>query len=160
MPTPKSPIDADAIRALADILTETNLSEIEVEQKGLRIRVARHLSVSANVAPGMASPVVTVASAPGAGAPASPAPSLPAKSGPKPGAVTSPMVGTVYRAPSPDKANFVEVGSQVRQGQTLLIIEAMKTFNEIPAPRAGTVTEILVESGHPVEYGEALVVIE
>jgi acetyl-CoA carboxylase biotin carboxyl carrier protein len=159
MPTSKSPIDADAIRALADILSETDLTEIEVEQKGLRIRVARHLSVSASVAPTVTAPVVAVAAAPQPVAAAGP-PSLPAKSGPKPGAVTSPMVGTVYRAPSPDKANFVEVGSQVRQGQTLLIIEAMKTFNEIPAPRAGTVTEILVESGHPVEYGEALVVIE
>lgn len=149
----KSPIDPDLIRSLAAILKETDLSEIEVEQRGLRIRVARNLQVAASVAvpqaPSVvAQPVVTPIVAAPEGKPSIPE-----------GAVTSPMVGTAYRAPSPDKPNFVEIGGQVRKGQTLLIIEAMKTFNEIPAPRDGTVTQILVESGHPVEYGQPLVVI-
>jgi acetyl-CoA carboxylase biotin carboxyl carrier protein len=152
----KSPIDATLIRSLAAILKETDLSEIEVEQKGLRLRVARNVTVAAQVvapsaalAAAAAPPAVTLDAAPG---------DAPRKA-PVTGAVTSPMVGTVYRAAAPDKPNFVEVGSAVRQGQTILIIEAMKTFNEIPAPRAGTVTEILVASGEPVEFGQALVVI-
>jgi acetyl-CoA carboxylase biotin carboxyl carrier protein len=157
MATTKSPIDPDVIRALADILKETDLTEIEVEQKGLRVRVARNLVVAANVA----MPSVAPVAAPVAVAVEANAATVPAGRGAAlPGAVTSPMVGTAYRAPSPDKPNFVEVGAVVKQGQTLLIIEAMKTFNEIPAPRAGTITQVLVESGHPVEFGQALVVIE
>jgi acetyl-CoA carboxylase biotin carboxyl carrier protein len=150
----KSQIDPDVIRTLADILKETDLTEIEVEQKGLRVRVARNLVVAANVA---------VPAAPLAAVPtveATPAPMPTGRANVPPGAVTSPMVGTAYRAPSPDKPTFVEVGAQVKQGQTLLIIEAMKTFNEIPAPRAGTVTQILIESGHPVEFGQPLMVID
>lgn len=157
MANSKSPIDPDVIRALAEILKETDLSEIEVEQKDLRVRVARNIMVAANVA----------YSAPAAmPAPAAPAPmAAPSAAGDggskhRAGAVTSPMVGTAYRAPAPDKPNFIEIGAQVRQGQTLLVIEAMKTFNEIPAPKAGTVTEILFENGEPVEFGQPLVVIE
>jgi acetyl-CoA carboxylase biotin carboxyl carrier protein len=153
----KSPIDPDVIRALADILTETNLSEIEVEQKGLRVRVARNLTVAASVGVPAAVPMAAPAVA---SADAVPAPVPMGRPNIPPGAVTSPMVGTAYRAPSPDKPNFIEIGAQVKQGQTLLVIEAMKTFNEIPAPRPGTITQILVENGHPVEFGQALVVIE
>jgi acetyl-CoA carboxylase biotin carboxyl carrier protein len=152
----KSPIDADLIRSLAAILKETDLSEIEVEQKGLRLRVARNLTVAASVAmpaphvaPIAVAPAVSEPVSAGSGKTAAPA-----------GAVTSPMVGTAYRAPAPDKPNFIEIGTAIRQGQTLLVIEAMKTFNEIPAPRAGTVKEILFESGQPVEFGQPLVVIE
>lgn len=152
----KSPIDADLIRSLAAILKETDLSEIEVEQKGLRLRVARNLTVAASVAM-PTSHAAPIAVAPAASATVSASSS---KAAAPVGAVTSPMVGTAYRAPAPDKPNFIEVGAAVRQGQTLLIIEAMKTFNEIPAPRAGTVKEILFESGQPVEFGQPLVVIE
>jgi acetyl-CoA carboxylase biotin carboxyl carrier protein len=147
----KSPIDPDVIRALADILKETDLSEIEVEQKGLRVRVARNLTIAANVGYA-AAPTASMAAVPVAAAPAKPVNAA--------GAVTSPMVGTAYRSPAPDKPPFIEIGAQVRQGQTLLVIEAMKTFNDIPATRAGTVVEILFENGEPVEFGQPLVVIE
>lgn len=153
MPVTKSPIDAEIIRSLADILKETDLSEIEVEQKGLRIRVARTMTIAATV-PAVA-PSYPTQAAPIAEA--SPLP--PAARNTAGGAVTSPMVGTAFRAPSPDKPNFVEVGQTVRQGQTLLIIEAMKTFNEIPAPRAGVISEVLVGNGEPVEFGQPLVII-
>lgn len=148
----KSPrsIDQDLIRELAALLTETDLSELEVEQDGLRIRVARALTLSAPL-----EPVARAAAAPAVAALAPVAD--PAK---HPGAVASPMVGTAYRSPEPGAAAFVEVGSQVKEGQTLLIVEAMKTMNPIPAPRAGTVSAILVRDGQPVEYGEPLLVIE
>jgi acetyl-CoA carboxylase biotin carboxyl carrier protein len=141
------------IRDLADLLNETGLSEIEIEKSGLKVRVARTVSVVAS-APMMA------ASAPlpsGPGAPAAPAAGDPGK---HPGAVKSPMVGTAYRAPDPSAPSFIEIGSKVAQGATLLIIEAMKTMNQIPAPKAGTVTAILFENGQPVEFGEPLVIIE
>jgi len=145
----------EAIRELANLLNETGLSEIEIEKAGLRIRVARTLSVAAAV-PAMA----PAASAPAAvGAPVTPAPGA-ADPAAHPGAVKSPMVGTAYRAPEPGAAAFIEIGTRVSQGQTLLIIEAMKTMNQIPAPKAGTVTQILFENGQPVEFGEPLVVIE
>ena len=152
-PPPRPPSDKaelGLIRNLADLLNETGLTEIELEQKGVRVRVSRGGTIYAT-APAPAAH----AAAPSAAAPAQPAVSaVPAD------AVKSPMVGTVYRAPQPGAANFIEVGTQVKAGQTLLIIEAMKTMNQIPAPRAGKVTQIYVESGSPVEYGEALVLIE
>lgn len=140
------------IRELAELLGETGLSEIEIERKGLRLRVARQVSVAANVAP-MAAPVTATAAVPGA-------PATSADASDHPGAVTSPMVGTTYRSPEPGAAAFVEIGAKVQQGQTVLIVEAMKTMNHIPAPRAGTVTQVFVTDGQPVEYGEALMIIE
>ncbi len=142
-----------AIRELAKILRETDLTEIELVEGDSRIRVARQITVQA---------MAQVAAAPMAAA--APAAALPAPApeaeGPHPGAVNSPMVGVAYLSPEPGSAPFVTLGSRVAQGQTLLLIEAMKTFNQIRAPRAGTVTRILVESGSPVEYGEPLMVIE
>ncbi|PDT89197.1 acetyl-CoA carboxylase, biotin carboxyl carrier protein [Bradyrhizobium sp. Y36] len=146
--------DSALVRELALLLDETSLTEIEIERAGLRLRVARNLSVAATMP-------VPMAAAPAALPAASAAP---AAAGPDlskhPGAVTSPMVGTAYWAPEPGAKPFIEVGSKVSVGQTLLIIEAMKTMNQIPSPRAGTVTQILVEDGQPVEYGEPLVIIE
>ncbi|HRO48954.1 MAG TPA: acetyl-CoA carboxylase biotin carboxyl carrier protein [Hyphomicrobium sp.] len=147
------------IRELAELLNDTGLSEIEIEKSGLKIRVARSLTVAAAVAP--AAPQFQAPVAPplpaGTAAPAAPAGNDPAK---HPGAVKSPMVGTAYRSPDPKAGPFIEVGSRVQQGDTLLIIEAMKTMNQIPAPRAGSVTAILFENGQPVEFGEPLVIIE
>jgi acetyl-CoA carboxylase biotin carboxyl carrier protein len=146
------------VKNLAEILGETGLTEIEFEQKGTRVRVSRGIAanVAVNSTPSFTTPTPpppAQSHAPSALAPA-PVPAV------HPGTVKSPMVGTVYRAPAPGAPNFVEVGTEVRVGQTLLIIEAMKTMNQIPAPRAGRVTQILVENAQPVEYGEALVVIE
>lgn len=142
----------ELIRDLAELLTETGLSEIEIEREGLRLRVARNVTASTTVAaPPVAQPHAAVPSA------SSKTDSDP---GDHPGAVKSPMVGTAYRAAEPGAAPFIDVGGVVTQGQTLLIVEAMKTMNHIPAPRAGTVTAILVEDGQPVEYGEPLVIIE
>jgi acetyl-CoA carboxylase biotin carboxyl carrier protein len=151
--TPKPTEDGALIRELALLLDETNLTEIEVERAGLRVRVARNISIAA------AMPPAGYLQAPAAAAPvAVAAPVVDAAK--HPGAVPSPMVGTVYWASEPGARPFVEVGSKVAVGQTLVIIEAMKTMNQIPAPRAGTVTQILVEDGAPVEYGEPLVIIE
>jgi len=144
-------IDEDLIRGLASLLDEIKLSEIEIEQKGIRIRIARTLTVSA------AAPLMHAAQQPAPAVSGQAAPLAPEK---HPGTVTSPMVGTAYRAPEPGAPPFVEVGSIVKEGQTLLIVEAMKTMNQIPAPRAGKVTAILVENGQPVEYGEPLMIIE
>ena len=152
-----SPFDPELVRELASLIAETDLTEIEVAKGDLRIRVARHLAVNATVAP-VPAPAADGASQPAAAAPA-PAPRPPEPEA-HPGTVTSPMVGTAYRAPEPGGPPFVEPGAQVREGQTLLIIEAMKTMNAIPAPRAGTVAAILFEDGQPVEYGEPLLVIE
>jgi acetyl-CoA carboxylase biotin carboxyl carrier protein len=155
MSTKKSSVDQQLIRDLASILDETNLTEIEVEQDDLRIRVSRTPApVQAYSAP------PAYAAAPAAAAPAAAAPAAPAVADVSKNAVPSPMVGTVYLAPAPGSAQFVSVGQQVKEGQTLLIIEAMKTMNQIPAPRSGTVTAILCEDSQPVEYGEPLVVIE
>ncbi len=145
------------IRELAQLLNDTGLSEIEIEKSGLKIRVARSVTVTAAV-PAAAQFVgqAPVAAAAGPGA----APAGGADPAKHPGAVKSPMVGTAYRSPDPKAPPFVEVGSRVQQGDTLLIIEAMKTMNQIPAPRAGTVTAIMVENGQPVEFGEPLVIIE
>ena len=150
------PFDPDAIRALAAILTETGLTEIELAERDSRIRVVRAAPV-AGVAPPPAAtpalvPVVPVA-------PLSAA-ARAAEDAHHPGAVTSPMVGVAYLLPEPGSAPFVSIGQTVAAGQTLLLIEAMKTFNQIRAPKAGTVTRILVSSGAPVEYGEALMILE
>jgi acetyl-CoA carboxylase biotin carboxyl carrier protein len=141
------------IRQLAELLNETGLSEIEIEKSGLKVRVARTLNVQSTVA---AVPAVA-AGAPAATAPAVAKPADPSK---HPGVVKSPMVGTAYRSPEPGAPTFIEVGSQVSQGDTLFIIEAMKTMNQIPSPRSGKVTAILIENGQPVEFGEPLVIIE
>jgi acetyl-CoA carboxylase biotin carboxyl carrier protein len=140
------------IRELAQALDESNLTEIEIERAGLRLRVARNLTVAATATAGVAF-AAPPAPLPGSAA----AIADPAKHA---GAVPSPMVGTAYWASAPGAKPFVEEGSQVKVGDTLLIIEAMKTMNQIPAPRAGTVTKILVEDGQPVEFGEPLVIIE
>lgn len=145
--------DSALIRELATLLDETSLSEIEIERSGLRVRVARNISIAASV------PASVPAAAPAAAA-AAPAPAAVADFSKHPGMVPSPMVGTAYWAPEPGAKPFIEVGAKVTAGQTLLIIEAMKTMNQIPSPRAGTVTHILVEDGQPVEFGEPLVIIE
>jgi acetyl-CoA carboxylase biotin carboxyl carrier protein len=145
----KPTIDRDLIRDLATLLDETNLSEIEVEQAGLRVRVARNLTITAGLQQA-AAPMVALA-------PVAVAPADPAKHA---GAVPSPMVGTAYLSPEPSAKPFVEVGSKVKAGDTLMIIEAMKTMNQIPATLTGTVTQILVEDGQPVEFGEPLMIIE
>lgn len=158
----KSNADHAFVRDLALILRETELTEIEVERDGLKIRVARQLTA-------VAGPVYAQAAAPisqpmaHATAPAAPLGSHPvtaAERAAHPGAVKSPMVGTAYQAPQPGAAPFVKVGDQVKEGQTLLIIEAMKTMNQIPATRTGKITEILVKDGQPVEYGEVLMIVE
>ena len=153
----KPEVEHALIRGLAELLNETGLSEIEIEREGLRVRVARHLSVSTQFA---SAAIATLPAAPVAvtgGEAATAAIADPAK---HPGVVKSPMVGTCYRSPEPSAATFVEVGTRVAQGQTLLIIEAMKTMNHIPAPKSGTVMQILVENGQPVEFGEPLVIVE
>jgi len=154
--TPKLPvIDHDLIRELTKLLDETGLTEIEIEQDGQRVRVARSAIAAAPTsraasasAPAAASQAVTESIA------------APLDLSKHPGVVTSPMVGTAYVAPEPGARPFVEVGSKVKAGDTLLIIEAMKTMNQIPAPRAGTVMQILFEDGQPVEFGESLMIIE
>ena len=140
-----SGIDKELIRELAKLLDETHLTEIEIERAGLRVRVGRGTTAVA------AAPVVNVSG------PASVVSADPAK---HPGAVTSPMVGTAYIGAAPGAKPFVDVGSKVAVGDTLIIIEAMKTMNQIPAPRAGTVTKVLIEDGQPVEFGEPLMIIE
>lgn len=148
-------IDADLVRALANILNETELTEIEVEKDDLKIKVKREITVSA--APVQYAPA-PVAAAPAAAAAAAPAAAAPAKrSGEE---VKSPMVGTAYLQPAPGSDPFISVGAKVKKGQTLLIVEAMKTMNPITAPRDGVVAEILVGDAQPVEFGEALVVLE
>jgi acetyl-CoA carboxylase biotin carboxyl carrier protein len=146
----KTTIDQDLIRELAKLLEETGLSELEVEQEGTRIRVARG---GRTVAAAMPAPVAHAPAAMPLGTPAGEVVK-------HAGAVTSPMVGTAYLSPSPGAKAFVEVGSRVKAGDTLLIIEAMKTMNQIPAPSSGTVTQILVEDGQPVEFGEAMLIVE
>jgi acetyl-CoA carboxylase biotin carboxyl carrier protein len=151
--TAAASIDPRTVRELADILIETGLSEIEVERGGMRIRVAREITAAATT---------VYASAPAtAGAPTSPPPPTAAADAPERGEqVKSPMVGTIYLRPQPDADLFVRVGDRVQAGQTLLIVEAMKTMNPIPAPKNGVVVAILVDDAQPVEFGEPLVVIE
>jgi acetyl-CoA carboxylase biotin carboxyl carrier protein len=154
MTTKKTGIDQQLIRDLAGILNETNLTEIEVELDDFKVRVSRQPASVHAVAPQQvyAAPTQAPMTAHPMSAVASPEPSK--------NAVPSPMVGTAYLAASPDAKPFVEIGQTVKEGQTLLIIEAMKTMNQIPSPRSGTVTAILVEDSQPVEYGMPLVVIE
>ena len=142
--------DSALIRELALLLDETNLTEIEIERAGLRVRVARNINIAAAMPAGVAAVAPAMAAAPAAEADV-------AK---HPGVVPSPMVGTAYWASEPGARPFIEIGTKVSVGQTLLIIEAMKTMNQIPSTRAGTVTQILVEDGQPVEFGEPLVIIE
>jgi acetyl-CoA carboxylase biotin carboxyl carrier protein len=148
----KMTVDTALIRELAALLTEADLTEIEVAENGRSVRVARQVQAVA-MAPSVAAPVAAAAAAP-APAAAGGAPAVEA------GAVTSPMVGTVYSAPEPGAAPFIRVGDRVSKGQTLLIVEAMKTMNPIPSPRDGRVARILVENGQPVEFGEPLVVLD
>ena len=162
MAEPKAPASKDAassidprmVRRLADILIETGLSEIEVEQNGQRIRVAREITAGPTTvyatAP-QAAPASVQAAAPTAAAPEAPA---------RGEQVKSPMVGTIYLRPQPDADPFIRVGDRVQEGQTLLIIEAMKTMNPIPSPRDGVILEILVDDAQPVEFGAPLIVIE
>ncbi|MGX5723149.1 acetyl-CoA carboxylase biotin carboxyl carrier protein [Shinella zoogloeoides] len=150
----KHGIDQALIRDLANILNETDLTEIEVEQDDLRIRVSRAGTPQYVQAP-IAAPVAASAAPAPVAAAAAPADARSNKN-----AVTAPMVGTAYLSPAPGARPFIEVGASVKEGQTILIIEAMKTMNQIPAPRSGKVTEILVSDASPVEYGEPLIVIE
>lgn len=154
MSSKNSVIDKEIIRDLADILNDTDLTDIEIEHGDLRIRVSRKVTVQAAA-------TVLPAAAPAVAAPvAAAAPAEATKADVSKNAVPSPMVGTAYLAPAPGARNFIEVGTQVKEGQTLLIIEAMKTMNQIASPRSGTVKAILVEDAQPVEFGEPLVVIE
>ena len=149
----KATVDHDLIRELAKLLDETGLTEIEFERDGARVRVARQGQRSR---PRRRASLLR----------SNPAPAVAAADVPRPistkhpGVVASPMVGTAYRGPEPGARPFVEVGSVVRAGETLLIVEAMKTMNQIPAPRAGRVIQILIEDGQPVEFGEPLMIIE
>lgn len=154
-----SPIDAKVVRELAKILNETGLTEIEVERGDLRVRVAKEAAreIVHAAAPGLAMTAPPVASH--ASPPETPGPRNDADAASHPGAVASPMVGTAYMSPEPDKPPFVTVGQQVTQGDTLLLIEAMKTFNPIPATKSGKVLEILVSDSQPVEFGETLVIV-
>jgi acetyl-CoA carboxylase biotin carboxyl carrier protein len=153
MTTKKTGIDQQLIRDLAGILNDTNLTEIEVELDAFKVRVSRQPAAVHAVA----APQPVYAAAPASQPSAQP---VAAAAETSKNAVPSPMVGTAYLAPSPDAKPFVEVGQAVKEGQTLLIIEAMKTMNQIPSPRSGTVTQILVEDSQPVEYGMPLVIIE
>jgi len=141
-------IEKEIIRDLAELLTETDLTEIEIERNGLRLRVARGGTVQ------------SVAQAPAVAAPAAPAASGSAPAENDPGVVPSPMVGTAYFSPEPGAPPFVDIGTKVSEGDTLLIVEAMKTMNHIPSPRSGTVKSILIEDGQPVEFGEPLIILE
>ena len=146
----KPTIDHDLIRELADLLDETGLTEIEFEREGQRVRVARQVQTVAAPPRGLpVDPAVPIISSQGGMDPSK-----------HPGVVTSPMVGTAYVAAEPGGKPFVEIGTRVGVGDTLLIVEAMKTMNQIPAPRAGVVSQILVEDGRPVEFGEPLMIIE
>ncbi len=147
----KPAVDHDLIRELAQLLDETGLSEIEFERDGQRVRVARQAQ-----APATAPARVTAA----ADEPAPVADNAPADPAKHPGVVTSPMVGTAYVGAEPGARPFVEVGSRVEVGDTLLIVEAMKTMNQIPSPRSGTVIQVLIEDGQPVEFGEPLMIVE
>lgn len=158
-PKEKDGFDRSLVRDLAQLLNDNGLTEIEIERDGLKVRIARQTQATALMppAPSLASPSLRPAVTPPGADPGSSAVGDLAS---HPGCIRSPMVGTAYRSPEPGAPAFVEVGTRVAQGQTLLIIEAMKTMNQIPAPRAGTVTHVLFENGQPIEFGEPLVVIE
>jgi len=154
--------EGQMIRELAELLNDTGLTEIEIEKSGLKIRVAKKISITAAAPQAYAAVAAPTTISAAAASPADAKASLPASGdlSKHPGAVKSPMVGTAYRSPEPGAPTFCEVGSKVNQGDTLLIIEAMKTMNQIPAPRAGTVKAILIENAQPVEYGEPLIILE
>jgi len=147
-------VDKKAIRDLAELLRDNDLTEIEIEEGDRRVRVARHIGKEVHA---VAAPAVAAAPAP-APAPAAAAPAQTSEAVPA-GTVTSPMVGTVYVAPEPGAPPFVKVGDSVAEGDTLLIVEAMKTMNPIPAPKSGTVKSIQITDGQPVEFGQPLLVI-
>jgi acetyl-CoA carboxylase biotin carboxyl carrier protein len=149
-------LDKDLIKELAELLEETGLTEIEIELEGRRVRVARGVNLTTTLTTNGGGGVPVERHEPREPKRAS----QPEETAAHPGTVTSPMVGTAYRSPDPGSPPFVEIGARVVAGQTLLIIEAMKTMNHIPSPKAGKVIAILVEDGQPVEYGEPLVVIE
>jgi acetyl-CoA carboxylase biotin carboxyl carrier protein len=152
-------IDTALVRDIARLLEETNVGEIEISKGDLKVRVSRYGSAMPAPAPVYApAPAAAPMAAAQVQAAAAPAAAVPAAD--HPGAVTSPMVGTAYRKPSPDSKNFVEIGSSVKAGDKLMLIEAMKTFNDIVAPRAGKVTAIMIEDGQPVEFGQALFIVE
>lgn len=156
----KIPLDIEYVRALASLIEETGLTEIEVEEKGRRIYLGRKQSAApAMPAAPAPAPIAAPAAAPAAGDGSEPAPA-PSKGYNEEDMVKSPMVGTAYLAPEPDVPNFISEGDQVKAGDTLLIVEAMKTMNQIPSPTSGTVKRILVEDGAPVEFGSPLMVIE
>jgi acetyl-CoA carboxylase biotin carboxyl carrier protein len=150
--TVRSP-ELTLIDNLAEILNSTGLTEIEMEQKGVRVRVSKAVNATYQAAPQAYAPPPSIVAAPATAVAATPA-------GDHAGSVKSPMVGTIYMAASPEAAPFITIGANVKQGQTLLIIEAMKTMNQIPAPKSGKVTQIMVDNGSPVEFGEVLLVIE
>ena len=150
----KSGIDPEIIRELANLLTETDLTEIEVQQADLRIRVARQISVTATV------PMAQAAVAAPVVVPLAPAPAVAADPANHPGVLKSPMVGTAYLGAAPGAKPFIEIGSKVSQGDRVMIVEAMKTFNDIVAQKSGTVTALLIEDKQPVEYGQPLMIIE
>jgi acetyl-CoA carboxylase biotin carboxyl carrier protein len=153
-------LDKGLIRDLAQLLNETGLTEIEIESGDLKVRVARHAAAPAAYAVGAPAAAALSPSGPATATGAAAASSAGIDPASHPGCVKSPMVGTAYRSPEPGAAAFIDIGTRVTQGQTLLIIEAMKTMNHIPAPRSGVVKEILIENGQPVEFGEPLVIIE
>lgn len=155
---PADPIDARLVRKLADILTDTGLSEIEVERDGLKIRVAKTLTSAPIHYAAAPAPAPHAAHAAAPAAEAAPAPAAETRS--KADTINSPMVGTIYLQPQPDAPAFIKVGDTVAVGQTLMIVEAMKTMNPIPAPKGGVVRAIMTEDGQPVEFGEPLAVIE
>lgn len=152
--------DPATIRELAQILRDSDLTEIELVDNDMRVKLVRQVTVAPTAMPVAAAAHAAPSAAPAAAA--APAPAAPAAEvdADHPGAVNSPMVGVAYLSPEPTSAPFVTIGSKVTQGQTLMLIEAMKTYNQIKAPRAGTVTRILVESGTPVEFGEPLMIVE
>ncbi len=161
-PTSRQSSETKIIKELAEILNETDLSEIEMKKGDLKIRVSKHsgqiVQAMAPAAPMAAAPAP--AAAPAAAAPASAPAETTADAGNHPGAVKSPMVGTAYVRPSPDADAFVNEGDSVKEGDTVLLVEAMKTFNPITAPRSGKLTKMLVEDASPVEFGEPLFIIE
>lgn len=151
-------IDHELIRKLAELLSETDLNEIEIEHETLRLRLSRNATAVTYAAPPVAQ--VTPAQAAPASTPIAAPPSAPSQEAAPANALTSPMVGTAYLSSEPGKPAFVSVGDKVKAGQTILIIEAMKTMNQIPADKDGTVTAILINDAQPVEFGEPLLVIE
>ncbi len=152
-----NPSDKKRIQQLAELLDKTNLSEIEIENDGQRIRVGRQMAMPTNIMPQMTPPSASSTGAPASAAPPAPEPSDLSK---HPGAVISPMVGTIYLAPEPGAKLFCKAGDNVSEGQTLFIVEAMKTMNPIIAPKSGTIKQVCIGNAQPIEFGEVLAIIE